>query len=162
MSESATVVVACKLSHGIKIQDYEKGVAHENVMGGGTRKVPIYRPVGPKYRIKGPNVPDALKPLVEIVGGYAITVGMPKDVFERWLSWNEDQPFVKNHLIFGDEDGDKVRGMAREFAEKKTGMEPLDTKMKMNDEGRMQFVDERIKNAGAIGVVDGKLDLTQN
>lgn len=159
---SRTVTVACKLSHGIRIRDYEEGVDHERVMGGGSRKVKVFRPKGPTYRIKGPNVPDVLKPLVEVHGGYAITHGMPADVFERWLKWNEDQPFVKNNLIFGDEDADKVRGMAREFAEKKTGTEPLDTKMKMNDEGRMQFVDERIKNAGAIGVVDGKLELTQN
>ena len=32
--------------------------------------------------------------------------------------------------------------------------------MKMNAEGRMEFVDERIKSAGAGAVVDGKLELT--
>lgn len=164
MSESVakSVVVACKLPHGIKIRDYEEGSANELVMGGGTRKVKVFRPVGPTYRIKGPNVPDALRPMVEVIGGYAITQGMPADVFERWMKSNKDSLYVKNELIFGDESGDTVRGKARELANKKTGLEPLDTKMKLNDEGRMQFVDERLKQRGLNQVVDGALELTPN
>jgi len=160
---SRTVTVACKLPHGIKIRDYEEGVGHEQVLGGGSRKVKVFRPKGPTYRIKGPTVPDAFKPLIEVVGGpngYAITQGMPAEVFERWLKWNEDQPFVKNKLIFGDEDADKVRGMARELASTKTGLEPLDTKMKLNDEGRMEFVDERLKTAGMDQFMEKSLELT--
>lgn len=145
MSGAATVVIACKLPHGIKIRDYEKGESFEPVMGGGKRKTLVYRAVGPTYRIKGPNVPDALKPLVEVVGGYAITQGMPADVWGRWIESNADAPYVKNGLIFGGEDGDAVRGKAREMVDTKTGMEPLDPKMKLNDEGRMQFVDSRLK-----------------
>jgi hypothetical protein len=157
---SRVVTVACKLPHGIKIRDHRKSTTHEPVMGGGSRKVEVFRPVGPTYRIKGQNVPEALKPFVEVVGGYAITQGMPAEIFERWMRWNEEAPYVKNNLIFGSENADEVRGKAREFAALTTGMEALDTRMKMNAEGRMEFVDQRIKEAGLSQIVDGKLELS--
>lgn len=152
-----TVTVACKLPHGVVIRDHQKGVVHDPVLGGGTRKVDVYRSVGPKIRIKGPVVPPAFIRLVEVVGGYAITSGIDADVFVRWMNWNRDAPFVQNLLIYGHEDRDHVLGWAREHGAVKSGVEPLDVTMK-SEKGRMVYGDDRINRAGAEQVVDGKVE----
>jgi hypothetical protein len=151
-----TVVIACKLPHGIIIRDQEETIVHENVMGGGTRKVKLYRPVGPRIRVKGPVVPDAFIRSVEVVGGYAITEGVDADVFGRWMNWNKDAPYVVNKLIYGHEDRDNVLGWAREHGDVRSGVEPLDVTMKTHN-GRQVYADERIARAGADLVVDGKV-----
>lgn len=157
LSTRKTVTVACKLPHGVVIRDHTEGAVHENVMGGGSRKVKVYRPIGPKIRIKGPTVPVAFVRLVEVVGGYAITSGIDADVFGRWMSWNKDAPFVRNLLIYGHEDRDHVLGWAREHGAVKSGVEPLDVTMK-SENGRQVYRDERINRAGAEQVVDGKVE----
>jgi hypothetical protein len=152
-----TVTVACKLPHGVVIRDFVKTVAHENVMGGGSRKIDVFRPVGKRIRIKGPQVPTPFLRLVEVVGGYAITDGIDAEVFSRWMNWNRDSQAVQSELIFGFEDRDKVIGMARERAAVKSGVEPLDVTM-IHQNGRMVFKDERIARSGADVVMDNKVE----
>jgi hypothetical protein len=152
-----TVTVACKLPHGVVIRDFQEGVMHENVMGGGTRKVKVFRAVGQRIRIKGPQVPTPFLRLVEVVGGYAITDGVDANVFARWMSWNKENPAVVGHLIFGSEDRDSVVGMAKEMAKIKSGLEPLDVTM-IQKEGRWVYQDERITRSGADAVMDNKVD----
>jgi hypothetical protein len=157
LTSRKTVTVACKLPHGVVIRDFAKTVQHENVMGGGSRKVDVYRPVGKRIRIKGPQVPTPFLRLVEVVGGYAITDGIDAEVFGRWMKWNEDSPAVTGKLIFGFEDRDKVLGTAREYASVKSGVEPLDTSM-IQKNGRWVYQDERITRSGADVVMDNKVD----
>lgn len=152
-----TVTVACKLPHGVVIRDFAEGVTHENVMGGGTRKVKVFRPVGRRIRIKGPQVPTPFLRLVEIVGGYAITDGVDANIFGRWMNWNSDSTAVTSELIFGHEDRDRVIGMAKERSGVKSGVEPLDVAM-VQKEGRWVYQDERITRSGADAVMDNKVD----
>lgn len=159
LTSRRTATVACKMPHGIVIRDHDEATVHENVMGGGTRKVKVFRPVGRPIRIKGPVVPDQFIRLVEVVGGYAITDGVDLDLFKRWMNWNREAAFVTNLLIYGDEDGARVRAWAREHASVKSGMEPLDVTMR-SEAGRMVYNDERVRAAGADQVVDDKLQLT--
>lgn len=151
-----TVTVACKLPHGIKIRDHEESTTFENVMGGGTRKIKVFRPIGPVIRIKGPQVPKEFIRLVEVVGGYAITDGIDAEVFARWMRWNAEMPAVENLLIFGGEKRDEVLGLARERAGLRSGLEPLDVSMK-SENGRMVYKDERVIRAGADQVVDNQV-----
>jgi len=156
---TSTVYVACKLPHGIVIRDFVEGIAHEPVLGGGTRKVKVHRAVGKRIRIKGPVVPQEFIRMVEVHGGYAITEGVPADVWRRWIEWNKDSDFVRNNMIYGHETKDRLIGWAKERAALKSGTEPLDVSMKRNDDGEMVFKDQRIM-AVAPQVVDGQLEPT--
>ncbi|MCC8963766.1 hypothetical protein H8A95_15960 [Bradyrhizobium sp. Pear76] len=142
-----TVTVACKLPHGIRIRGYEKRGEREQVLGGGVREFDVWRPVGPYIRIKGPVVPAQFQALVEVVGGYAITSGVPAEVFEQFMEHNEDSDFVKNNMIYGHEHRGRVISWAREHERQKTGVEPLDVTMK-SKEGRMVIADERLASNG--------------
>lgn len=153
---TTTVTVACKLPHGVVIRDHTKTTIFENVLGGGTRAVDLFRPIGPRIRIKGPTVPTLFIRHVEVVGGYAITEGVPADVFARWIDWNADSAAVRNNLIYGHEKGDRVRAWAREHAGVKSGLEPLNVDTVIKN-GRQMFADERVVRAGADHVLDGAL-----
>lgn len=142
------VTVACKLPHGLMIRDFSEHVGHENVLGGGTRKVKTFRPTGRSIRIKGPVVPEVFIRLVEVVGGYAITEGVDAAIFNRWLVANKDSLFITNQMVYGHEDGAHVRGWAKEREGVKSNMEPLDVNLK-SEQGRMVYGDPRVRQATA-------------
>lgn len=144
----SVVTVACKLPHGLVIRDMNETDAFENVMGGGKRKTKVYRPVGRPIRIKGPNVPGPFIRLVEVVGGYAITEGVDAVVYARWVDANKDSAFIVNDMVFGHENGDIVRGWAKEHASTRSGMEAIDVSMK-NDPttGKLVYNDSRVREA---------------
>lgn len=148
LSSRSVVTVACKLPHGLVIRDHSETTVHENVMGGGVRKTKVFRPTGKPVRIKGPVVPGPFLRLVEVVGGYAITEGVDAELWAKWLRWNGDSAMVANKMIFADESGDKVRGMAREFASLRSGMEPIDVTMK-SEAGKLVYTDPRVREATA-------------
>jgi hypothetical protein len=154
-----TLTVACKMPHGVVIRDFQKKTEFEPVFGQAEkRKVDVYRPIGPKIRIKGPMVPNVFIRAIEVIGGYAITEGVPADVYERWAEANKESPFIVNQLIYAHENGARVRDWAKDHTAVKSGMEPLEVSMKMTPDGRQVFTDERVTRAGADQVVDGKAD----
>jgi len=51
---------------------------------------------------------------------------VPREFWERWLAANARSPLVQNRIVFAHKDEASVRRMAAEFAEQKTGLEPLD------------------------------------
>ena len=89
LPESGTVTVACKLPHGIIIRDRIESSVNENILGGGTRKVKVFRPTGPRIRIKGPTVPSVFIRHVEVVGGYAITEGVELLILKVLINVNQ-------------------------------------------------------------------------
>lgn len=141
-----TVTVACKLPHGLVIRDFKPTQTFENVMGGGQREVVVYRPVGPQIRLKGPVVPRQFIRAVEVIGGYAITEGIDGKVFANWLDANKDAPYIVNKLVYGHEDGARVRAWAKEHASVRSGFEPLDVSLR-SEAGRMVYTDPRVRVA---------------
>jgi hypothetical protein len=65
------VTIACKLPNGLVLRLSAAG-----------------RRTGPRYVVKGSE------------GGYALTEGIPKDFWERWLRQNKDAPCVVKKLVF--------------------------------------------------------------
>jgi hypothetical protein len=159
LTSRRTVTVACKMPHGIVIRDHVETEVMVDVLGGGKRPEKIFRPVGRPIRIKGPTVPDAFIRLVEVVAGFAITEGVDGEIFARWIDWNKDAPFVANRLIFGHEDGARVRDWAKAHGSVNSGMDPIDVTMR-SEAGRMVYGDPRVRTAGAELVVDGKQEPT--
>ncbi len=96
-----TVVVGCKLPHGITIE----------------------HPMDPTKRVelKGKN-----KYL--IVGAEYATTEVDADFFEQWAAVNKEFPAVKSGAIFVAKNAAEVAAMAAEFKDRKTGFEPMDPK----------------------------------
>ena len=90
-----TVIVGCKLPHGLETQ-----------IGGKT------------VVLRGMNYST-------IVGGYGLTYGVDKAGFEQWLLTYADLPYVKNELIFAQANEKSAIAQATEQKDEKTGFEGL-------------------------------------
>lgn len=123
---SETVTVACKLPHGLFLDLVDPGVFKDVDPKVGV----MARPVDPdnRVRINGAARPVGV-PLPEdaaqVVGGYALTPGVPKAFWDKWLAQNKDAPYVKQNLIFAAERAGSVVGEAKEKREIRSGLEGL-------------------------------------
>lgn len=120
-----TVTVALKHPTGIVLEIFEEAISHEPVMGGGTREVRIFRTNGNRFTLNGNRTPFGVAPDFRIVGDYALTPGVPKDVWEKWKEQHKDSPLVLNNLIFAYGSNEKIRDAARESAKLRSGMEAI-------------------------------------
>ena len=148
---TATVTVALKHPTGIIIEAFTQDVAHEPVMGGGTREVTVFRSTGKQYTINGNRAPFGVRPDFDIVAGYGLTHGVPKDVWERWLEQHHDSPLVQNNLICAHESVDHVKDEARDGAKLKSGLEPM---LQKGDPRAPKKMDRQRKFVDAIEVAD--------
>lgn len=93
---AATVVVGCKLPHGLIIQH-----------------------AGRKVVLAGSNAEGA-------IGGYGLTRGVDKEFFEGWLKDHASFEPVAKDLVFAVGQESAARGTASERKGEKNGFEPLD------------------------------------
>jgi hypothetical protein len=96
-----TVTVGCKLPHGLML----KLTKH----GEGSRQ----------YRVRGSNASN-------IVGGFGITEGVPRDFWDEWVKHHAAISIVKQGLIFALGDKASVQDKAKEYASLANGLEALD------------------------------------
>lgn len=128
-SKGATVTVACKIPNGLKLEVFEEREVHEPLFGGGTKLVKRFERTGKPgtfYTVRGPRLPFGVPPTFPIVGGFALTPGIPKDFWDKYCEQNQDSDAIRNGLLFAHESLDKVQGRCREFRGNKSGLEPLD------------------------------------
>lgn len=120
-----TVTVALKHPTGLVIQAYAKEVTHEPVTSGVSREVNVFRPAGTQCVLNGNRVPYGATPKFPIIGGYAMTAGVPKDVWDTWREQHADSPLVEQGLIFAHKSLDHAEGHAKDGTKLVHGMEPL-------------------------------------
>lgn len=121
-----TVTVACKLPGGLLLRNFEMVPSREPVPGGGYRDTQTARELPERVLINGFSHPQNKAPHCSIVGGYALTRGVSKEFWERWLAFNKSSDMVKNNLIFAHTSGDRVEAQATEQTEIQSGLERLD------------------------------------
>ncbi len=120
-----TVTVALKHPTGIILEVFKPEPSFEPVLGGGMRETTIYRPTGGKFTLNGNRVPVGVAPPYPIVAGYALTHGIPRDVWEAWRAQHADHPLVQGNLIAAYKGGEDAAAFAEEHRETRSGMEPV-------------------------------------
>lgn len=124
---SQTVTVACRLPHGLMIEVIDPAVFNDLDPKMGVRA----RPVDPEkqFRINGCARPVGV-PLPDdapqVVSGFALTPGVPADLWDAWLDQNKAAPFVKAGLIFAHAKSGDTVAQAREGKKLRSGFEGLD------------------------------------
>jgi hypothetical protein len=146
-----TVVVACKLPSGIilRVFDWRKyqepsrdGSIHES-----QRAVPI---AGRQFVIKGPWIATAGQAYNSnngavgdlLPGGYAITEGCPREIWDGWYEQNKHSKLVESHVIMAHKDRNALIDEVRKHTSIISGLEPLD---RANPGARMGGVDRRLR-----------------
>ena len=119
-----TVDVYCKLPHGLILQLCAPVNIDVPVMGGGVKTQVEHRPLPGQVVLNGWAHKKEEAAACLIVNGFAVTHDVPKDFVEQWLEQNKDHSAVKAGLIFTAKRGD--HGQAKEKADVKSGLEPLD------------------------------------
>lgn len=127
-----TVTVACKVANGLILEVSEmRPVDEPTGFGGGTRSTKKAFPTGERFVLRG-NAIDIVKLRAgedsgfSRVGGAALTPGVPRDFWERWLAQHKDDPVVVNGLVFAHATIDGASGMARERKDVESGLEGID------------------------------------
>jgi len=125
-NSTATVTVACKLPHGLILRVFRKVERQMPVMGGGFRTESVHEPLEQTYTVYGWSHPQNAAPHCTIVGGYAMTPGIPKEHWDLWMSQNKHSDMVKNQMIFAYDSMAKATGESKDRAGVKSNIERLD------------------------------------
>lgn len=123
-----TVTVALKSPHGLVLQLHDLVEVRVPVLGGGHGVEKQFRPradLGATFRLNGNATPYGEAPKCTIIGGYALTPGVPKDFWEEWLAQNKNLGVVTQNLIHAYDTMDGAAGEARDKAALRSGLEPL-------------------------------------
>jgi len=105
MASTDTVTVACKLPNGL----------HLDVNG------------FDRVTIKGNALPFGESAVdYRIVGGYALTPGVPRDLWDAWLKDRTTMDIIVKGIVFAQEKPADVVAEAKNGAKVITGLEPID------------------------------------
>jgi hypothetical protein len=137
-----TVTVACNLPSGFILQLYDVEEVTQFLPNGREFKENqcTLRPDLGRWALHGPvnrsalaatgrddKLPDdyRLIPGDAPDTGYALTFGVPRDFWERWLKDNEKSPIVLGKHVFAASTTSRAVGQAKEYRELKSGFQGL-------------------------------------
>lgn len=126
---TATVTVALKHPHGVVLRAFKMVDTTELTLQG-SRPIKEGRSYGQPFTTRGNasfmHVLPNLREQLDQSGGYALTDGCPKDLWDNWLDNNVDSDLVRNGLIFAGEDRASVVAECQKRANLQSGLEPID------------------------------------
>lgn len=125
-----SVTVACALPHGFRMQLQEKVAIPAPSREDPSRKEEISRYSGPVITINGPAPNRDQKRIMDgetfpTQGGFALTYGVDKDLWEKWREQMKEWPPLVAGQIFASEREDAVKGKARAGESGPSGFEPF-------------------------------------
>jgi len=128
VASNATVSVASKLPMDFTLRLFTWAKRNELVMGGGTREVRVAELARDKkqFIVQGNSWAQNKGAHQQIIGGYAITHGIPKDFWEQWLEQNQESDIILNGMLFAHQEAASTTSEAKEKEKEKSGLERLD------------------------------------
>jgi hypothetical protein len=130
-----TVCVACKLPGGVLLRVFEPYTRMDPQQDGTAKPVKEWRAIPDlKFSVKGPWVASAGQAFMPqnsavaqlLPGGFAITYGVPKDLWDRWLDQNKETNLVRKGIIFAAPSMMAATEEAKKARDVKSGLEPVD------------------------------------
>ena len=144
-ASARTVCVACKVPTGIALQLQKQELRIVDTPKG-PEKVAFWVKQGKIYYAHGPaypiNPPPGYPRAPLIVGGYALTPGIPAEHWEQWLEQNKLADYVvppdgaEHGMVFAYATLDDTAAAAGEQEKLLSGLEPLSTEV--DKEGRLK------------------------
>lgn len=135
-STGETVTVALKSPQGFVLQLHDKQMQRVPLMGGGHSEEEVFRPSpnpDNSFRLNGSAVAVGATPHCTIIGGFAMTPGVPKDLWDAWLAQNPNLGIVKAGLICAHESAADAGAEAKEKRLERSGLEPLNMAKRSGD-----------------------------
>jgi len=148
---TATVTVACKILSGMTCRIHEKRKV--TVVGlGHSKSEDQWFETDRVFTVAGPAHAQNEGPRHQNVGGFAITYGVPKDLWDEWRRQNNDLPAVRNGHILAYETADKAMDAAKERKGLKTGLERVNPHdlPKIDPRFALKTADENVSQIGDV------------
>ena len=122
-----TVVVALKHPGGLILHYFQKQVQQEATRDG-FRNVEVSVRVGEPFTLRGNAATAELErqALIPDQGGYALTHGVPKALWDQWYSHNKSSPLVTENLIAGFPNEFEALAWAKLHGTIRSGLERID------------------------------------
>jgi len=120
---TATVSVYCKWGPGLILR-VGKMISRTEPTAHGTRDFDQWQQTQ-QFRVYGPAHPWGGVARAPVIGGYAITHGVPKELWDEWYRANKESEMVKSKIVFAHERESYGNGQAYEQRSAETGVEPL-------------------------------------
>lgn len=121
-----TVTVACKLPNGLALRVFNMVDKDEHVMGGGVKTVKVAQEIADRVILNGWSHPQNHGSVHQIEGGFALTPGVDKQFWDKWLEQNKESDVVRNGLVFAHANTNSAASASRERKDVRSGMERLD------------------------------------
>lgn len=146
-----SVTVLCKIPQGFMMQLHEKRTFTEVGLGH-SKEVSQFFPTGHEFRLNGSAHAQNEGPHCRTVGAYAVTEGVPKEFWEKWLEQNKTLEAVKNGMIVGFDETDYAVDFAKENRALKTGLERLNPHdlPKLDQRFKVVTADEQVAPIGFV------------
>ena len=151
-----TVVVASKLPFPLELQICDSREERRQDRATTWTETVFYK-TGPIVVLNSNQVPRGPAPEgvtypdpPQIVAGAALTFGVPKDFWDKWLDQNKSTDMVRNGLVFAQVKRDNAVAQARDHKDKFSGLDPLrpDATGKDADRRMPKKVINRLPNRG--------------
>jgi hypothetical protein len=130
-----TVTVACKLPNGLLLRIFEKQKYMEPTQSGAMKETDVWVAIpGRQYAVRGPWAASAGQAynrnngaVAELLpGGFGLTHGVPKDIWDEWYAQNKNTALVRKGIIFASPGMQAATIEAKQARAVKSGLEPLD------------------------------------
>lgn len=136
-NSTATVTVACRLPHGLILRVFQMEEIQVPLLNGPPKTVKQAMEMAKRFVINGFAHAQNRAPEYEILaghplangtmeGGFALTPGVPKDLWDMWLEQNKTSMMVKNGLVFAFESRADVGAKATDGQKIRSGLERMD------------------------------------
>ena len=130
-----TVTVACKLPAGLLLRIFQKQKYMEPTQSGVMKETDVWVAIpGRQYAVRGTWAASAGQAynqgntaVAELLpGGFALTHGVPKDIWDEWYAQNKDTAIVRKGVVFAAPGMQAATVEAKQARNVKSGLEPLD------------------------------------
>jgi hypothetical protein len=130
-----TVTVACKVPNGLLLRIFAEYTYMDPQQDGTSKPTKAYREIPNKrFAVKGPWAASAGQAYMRnnsavaelLPGGYALTYGVPKDIWDKWYEQNRDTPLVQKRVIFATTSMAQATIDAKNERAVQSGLEPVD------------------------------------
>jgi hypothetical protein len=141
----STVTVASKLPMPMILALHTRVRKTEPIAGGGIREFDAYekRFDAPEFIVAGNSHPQNQGPKAQIVGGFALTSGIPKDFWDEWCEQNKGHVALKNSMLFAHSEIASVTSKATDLQNERSGME------RINPDNTKQYGVEKAERGAA-------------
>lgn len=132
-SSGEKVIIASKLPMAVELQLCEMVEKRFHHMQNSWTELVAHK-VGQVVRINGAaypkgEPPEGFRDRPDMSAGYALTFGVDKDFWERYVEQNADAPYIRSGAIFAASTRDEVKQRSRkEMAGLFTGLDPVNPK----------------------------------